>query len=40
MVRRNSGRKGWKTLIRSARRVRDDAVHDRCAHASHRTGMP
>ncbi|WP_081077905.1 hypothetical protein [Burkholderia pseudomultivorans] len=28
MVRRNSGRKGWKTLMRRARRVRDDAVHD------------
>ncbi|EPZ86641.1 hypothetical protein BURCENBC7_AP6736 [Burkholderia cenocepacia BC7] len=40
MVRRNSGRKGWKTLIRPARRVRDDAVHDRCALASHRAGMP
>ncbi|OXI34629.1 hypothetical protein CFB89_07775 [Burkholderia sp. AU16741] len=40
MVRRNSGRKGWKTLIRPAWRVRDDAVHDRCALASHRARMP
>ncbi|RQV11756.1 hypothetical protein DF039_25160 [Burkholderia cenocepacia] len=40
MVRRNSGRKGWKTLIRPARRVRNDAVHDRCALESHRARMP
>ncbi|WP_160327430.1 hypothetical protein [Burkholderia sp. Bp9031] len=40
MVRRNSGRKGWKTLIRHAGRVGDDAVHDPCAHAPCRTGMP
>ncbi|ESS41448.1 hypothetical protein P355_4595 [Burkholderia cenocepacia KC-01] len=40
MVRRNSRRKGWKTLIRPARRVRDDAAHDRCAIASHRADMP
>ncbi|RQU16191.1 hypothetical protein DF153_21605 [Burkholderia cenocepacia] len=40
MVRRNSGRKGWKTLIRPARRVRDDAVHNHRALAPHRARMP
>jgi len=40
MVRRNSGRKGWKTLIRHAGRVGDDAVHDPCVHAPCRAGMP
>ncbi|AXK65430.1 hypothetical protein CN645_18810 [Burkholderia sp. IDO3] len=30
MVRRNSGRKGWKTLIRPAWRVGDDAAQDPC----------
>ncbi|RQR50397.1 hypothetical protein DIE07_03465 [Burkholderia sp. Bp9002] len=28
MVRRNPGRKGWKTLIRPVGAIRDDAVHD------------
>jgi hypothetical protein len=28
MVRRNPARKGWKTLTRRMRRVRNDAVHD------------
>ncbi|WP_185500322.1 MULTISPECIES: hypothetical protein [unclassified Burkholderia] len=40
MVRRNSGRKGWKTLIRHAGRVGDDAVHDPCAHAPSRACAP
>ncbi|MFP3501878.1 hypothetical protein [Burkholderia sp. SIMBA_062] len=39
MVRRNSGRKGWKTLIRHAGRVDDDAVHDPRADAPCRAGM-
>jgi hypothetical protein len=36
MVRRNSGCKGWKTLIRSVRAVSNDAVQDREVRASHR----
>ncbi|WGS43742.1 hypothetical protein LFL97_09565 [Burkholderia sp. JSH-S8] len=40
MVRRNSGRKGWKTLIRPVGAIRDDAVHDPGAHAAHRACVP
>ncbi|MBR7961295.1 MULTISPECIES: hypothetical protein [Burkholderia] len=40
MVRRNCGRKGWKTLIRHAGRVGDDAVHDRRVHAPRCADMP
>jgi hypothetical protein len=39
MVRRNSGRKGWKTLMRRARRIRNGAAHDRCTRASLRADL-
>ncbi|WP_155670731.1 hypothetical protein [Burkholderia stagnalis] len=39
MVRRNPGRKGWKTLIRPVGALRDDAVHDQRTHAPHHACM-